>query len=117
HRVARRLDRCAPAGGLEDAELRLELGRMTAERLERLAHALGVETVARARDVLEARQGGQAGCGGGLSWFLCHLRLLSSQASRDHNRPRRKYDCWIGRNANDLYIDCSTTRIPSSSSC
>jgi hypothetical protein len=66
---------------------------MTAERVERLADALGVETVSRARKILVARQRGQAGCGGGLSWFLCHRLVVSSQASRDHKWPRCKYDC------------------------
>jgi hypothetical protein len=55
--VAGRLDRLSAAtGGLEDAQLRLQLRSVTPERVERLAHTLGIETIARARDVLEARK-------------------------------------------------------------
>src|SRR3954470_24957876 len=43
--VPRRLDRRASAGGLEDAQLRLQLCGVTAKRIEGLAHALRVEPI------------------------------------------------------------------------
>jgi hypothetical protein len=57
HGVTRRLDRRAStrAGRLEDAQLRLHLRGVATERVEGLAHALGIEAVADLRDVLVAR--------------------------------------------------------------
>ena len=79
--VPRRLDvlRASPRG-LEDAELRLELRRVAAERLEGLLHLLGVVAVAGARQVLDPRERGQRGwCA---AWFLCrHWRRLSKYAA------------------------------------
>ena len=68
------LDRLAASTGrLEHAELRLELGRVAAERLEGVAHLLGVVAVPALRQVFEARERRQRGL---LSGFLsCHLRL------------------------------------------
>jgi hypothetical protein len=77
--VAGRLDVLrAPAGGLEDAQLRLELSRMAAERLERLLHLLGVVAVAGARKILDPWERGQRGrrCASG---FLCRHRLRLSK--------------------------------------
>ena len=49
----------AAAGGLEHAELRLELGDVAAEGVEGLADAVAVEAVARAGQIVDRRQGGQ----------------------------------------------------------
>ena len=58
--VTRRLDGlAAPARGLQHPQLRLKLRRVTAEGLERLAHAVGVVAVALTLDVLEPRQRGE----------------------------------------------------------
>jgi hypothetical protein len=71
-----RLDRGASAGGLEHAELRLQLRGVTAERVEGLAHALGIEAVAALRDVLEPRQRGQRRGACATRAFNCHVRCL-----------------------------------------
>jgi len=77
HGVPRRLD-AALAGGLEHAELNLELGGVAAEGLERLAHLLAVETVGRARQVLDPRQRRQRRClRRSLGTFGCHALLAS----------------------------------------
>ena len=44
------------AGGLQDAQLNLELRRVAPERVERLAHLLAVVAVACVPQVLDARQ-------------------------------------------------------------
>jgi hypothetical protein len=55
--MARRLDvRAGPRTcRLEDAQLCLQLGGMTAERVERIAHALRIEPLADPRQVLVPR--------------------------------------------------------------
>ena len=68
--VAARLDLAGAAGGLQHAELGLELGRVTAERVEGLAHLVGVVALARAREVLDLWQRGQRGRGRGVPWIL-----------------------------------------------
>ena len=45
--------------GLEDAELRLQLSRVAAEGVERLAHALLVVALTGALELLHGRQRGQ----------------------------------------------------------
>ena len=76
--VAARLDLAGTAGGLKHAELSLELGCMAAERIEGLAHLVGVVPFARAREVLDLWQGGQRRGGLGLPWILVgHLRSFS----------------------------------------
>jgi hypothetical protein len=55
-RVPARLDDRRPSGGLEHAELRLQLRCMAAEGVEGLANTLWIETVPSRRKVLESRQ-------------------------------------------------------------
>ena len=59
HGVSRRLDLRRSPGRLEHAQLRLQLRRVAAERVEGLAHGLDVVAVAGASQVLERRQRGQ----------------------------------------------------------
>src|SRR4029453_17351436 len=95
--VPRRLDRLsAPARRLQHAQLRLELGRVATECLERLSNAVRVVALAALRQVFEARQRRQRWL---LSWFLCgHLRLA----------PPAKYAGSIGRRfAGALTLRCS----------
>jgi hypothetical protein len=49
------LDRRRAPGGLEHAELRLQLSRMPAEGIEGIANPVRIETVSLAGDVVEAR--------------------------------------------------------------
>ena len=59
-RVTRGLDRLAAAAcGLKHAQLRLQLRRVPAERVEGLAYLVRVVAVTASRQVLEARQRGQ----------------------------------------------------------
>jgi hypothetical protein len=59
-RVARRLDGlAAPTRRLQHAQLRLQLRRVAAERLERLADRVGVVPLALLGQVLEPRERGQ----------------------------------------------------------
>src|SRR5262249_35223514 len=71
-RMPGRLDvRAAAARRLQDAQLRLQLCRVPAERLERLADGIRVIAVPPPGQVLEPREGGQRSL---LSRFLCsHL--------------------------------------------
>ena len=60
HRMARRVDVGRLPCGLQDAELRLQLQRMAAERVECLANAVGLErAVVGLRQVLEPGQRGE----------------------------------------------------------
>ena len=66
-----------PAGGLEHAELRLQLGGVAAEGVEGVANALRVEAVPASGDVLEARQATSAtGLLPGLGLRLPSVRCL-----------------------------------------
>ena len=56
HGVAGRLDVRGRPRGLEDAELRLQLGGVAAEGVERLAHALLVVALAGALKLLDGRE-------------------------------------------------------------
>ena len=57
HGVAARLGGAAAAGCLQHAQLRLQLRDVAAEGLERLAHAVRVETVAAARQSSTRKRG------------------------------------------------------------
>jgi hypothetical protein len=60
HGVARRLDSLpAATRGLKHTQLGLELRRVAAKRLERLAHLLRVVSVAASRQVFETRKRGK----------------------------------------------------------
>ena len=63
HRVAGRLDVRGRPRGLQDAELRLQLSRVAAEGVERLANALLVVPLAGALKLLDGREGRQPCCG------------------------------------------------------
>jgi hypothetical protein len=77
HGVAGRLDTALP-GGLEDAELHLQLRGVAAESLEGLAHLLAVEAVGGARQVLDPRQRRQRRClRRSLGTFGCQMLLLT----------------------------------------
>ena len=60
HRVTGRVDARGLARGLQHAQLRLQLERVAAERVERLADPFGLEAAVLAlRQVLQAREGGE----------------------------------------------------------
>ena len=76
--VAGRLDAAGPARGLKDAELRLELGGVAAERIERVPNPVRVVAAARSlREVLHPRQRRQCRrCGRAAGILRCgHLAL------------------------------------------
>ena len=85
--VAARLDRTGAPGGLQHAELSLELGCVAAEGVERLAHLVGVVAFARAREVLDLWQRGQCWRGRSVPWILCRHSLAPSRAAAGPRPP------------------------------
>src|SRR4029079_11412610 len=78
--MTRGLHRGAATRRLEHAQLRLQLRDVTAERVEGVAGALGIEPVAGARDVLELWQARKRrGCCPARA-FGCHLGRASLYA-------------------------------------
>ena len=88
--VPGRLDLATLPGGLEDPELNLELRRVPAEGLERLAYLLAVESVGRAGEVLHPGQRRQRrGLRCASLAFSCHpVSLLLGAFCQEP-----KYDC------------------------
>ena len=91
-----RLHRRGAAGGLKDAELRLELRRVPAEGVERLAHTVGVVAAAgRLRQIFEARHCRQRRRGR-LTGFLRCGHGCSRLSFCGRGRRPCKYDHSIG---------------------
>src|SRR5262249_38591768 len=99
--VPRRLELCAPSGGLQDAQLHLKLRRVPPEGLEGLLDALLVVAAAgHGRQLLDARERRQRRL---LSSFACH--------------QLGKYgDCIGGRGLTPLSFSASSAH-PTSGSC
>ena len=70
HGVPGRLDAPGGAGGLEDAQLRLQLQDMAAELVEGLGNAVALEPLTGEREVFEPRQRCQRACGPCACWFF-----------------------------------------------
>src|SRR5829696_165706 len=75
--MPRRLGDRAARRGLQDSQLRLERGYMPAERIEGLTDLFAVEALARARDVLQPRQGCE-GMPSRATWILTRHLLYAS---------------------------------------
>src|SRR5262249_56880245 len=99
--VPRRLELCAPSGGLQDAQLHLKLRRVPPEGLEGLLDALLVVAAAgHGRQLLDARERRQRRL---LSSFACH--------------QLGKYGDCIGGRGRTPYSFSTITAIPRSASC
>jgi hypothetical protein len=91
-RMPGRLDLATLSGSLQHPELNLELRRVPTESFERFAHLLAVESVGRARQVLDPGQRRQRwGLRRTSLAFRCHPVLASWSFC-----PNQQYDCCIG---------------------
>ena len=88
-RMARGLDRRRPPGCLQHAKLGLQLRGMAPERVEGLAHPLGIESVTRARQILELRQRRQRRGVCPTRALGCHFRFASLSTRRCAARAAR----------------------------